>query len=239
MQPAIRNPQSPSEDGGVATTGLVASDLEGTLTTGETWRGVGRYLCAERGPWTAARYRAFFAANTPGALLARRGVIDEQAMRLRWMRDLARFFRGFDTADLGRMAEWVVEHELWPKRREAVIAELATHRAAGQRVILVSGTYQPVLEIFARRIDAEAIGTPLELHDGHATGRLAGPVNNDGVKVTSLRPLLGDTPLVAAYGDTPSDVPMLELSAVPTVVGNNARLCAVAAERGWRLLRAG
>ena len=133
MQPAISNSQSPSEGSGVTATGLVASDLEGTLTTGETWRGVGRYLRAERGPWTAARYRAFFAANTPGALLARRGVIDEQAMRLRWMRDLARFFRGFDTAELGHMAEWVVEHELWPKRREAVIAELATHRAAGQR----------------------------------------------------------------------------------------------------------
>ena len=85
-------------------------------------------------------------------------------------------------------------------------------------MILVSGTYQPVLEVFARRIDAEAIGTPLELRDGRATGRLAGPVNNDGVKVASLRPLLGDATLVAAYGDTPADVPMLELSAAATVV---------------------
>ncbi|MFN8514926.1 MAG: HAD family hydrolase [Chloroflexia bacterium] len=150
---------------------LVASDLEGTLTTGETWRGVGRYLREERGPWAGMRYRAFFAMNTPGILLARRGLFDEQGMRIRWMRDLSRFFRGFDAAELGRMAEWVVERELWPKRREVVIAELAAHRAAGRRVLLVSGTYQPVLEVFARRIGAEAIGTPLEVREGRATGR--------------------------------------------------------------------
>ena len=224
--------------GGDGMTGaaLVASDLEGTLTTGETWRGVGRYLREERDRWTAARYWAFFATRTPGALLARRGVIDEQGMRLRWMRDLAGFFRGFGADELGRMAEWVVERELWPQRREAVVAELAAHRAAGRRVLLVSGTYQPMLEAFARRIDAEAIGTPLELRDGRATGRLAGPVNNAEVKVASLRPLLGEGRLFAAYGDTPADVPMLALSAAATVVGSNVRLCAMAAERGWRMV---
>lgn len=217
-------------------TALVASDLEGTLTTGETWRGVGRYLREECGRGTALRYRAFFARRVPGVLLTRRGARDEQAMRLRWMRDLARFFRGYGEAELARMAEWVVERELWPKRRETVVAELATHRAAGRRVILVSGTYQPVLEAFARRIDAEALGTPLEMRGGRATGRLAGPVNNDAVKVTSLRPLLGAGSLFAAYGDTPADVPMLELSAAATVVGGDAQLGAVAARRGWRVV---
>ena len=217
---------------------IVASDLEGTLTTGETWRGVARYLRRERDRRTAVRYWAFFAARTPGIVLARRGLGDEQALRLRWMRDLARFFRGDDAATLARLAEWVVERELWPQRREGVLAELATHRAAGRRVILVSGTYQPVLDAFARRIDAEAIVTPLELHQGRATGRLAGSVNNDAAKVASLRPLLGTATLFAAYGDTPADVPMLELSDAATVVGENAHLRAVAVQRGWRVLGA-
>ncbi|MFN8514927.1 MAG: hypothetical protein U0841_20555 [Chloroflexia bacterium] len=61
-------------------------------------------------------------------------------------------------------------------------------------------------------------------------------MNNDAVKVASLRPLLGDGRLVAAYGDTPTDVPMLELSAAAVVVGRNARLGAIAAERGWRVM---
>ena len=220
----------------MATLAMVASDLEGTLTTGETWRGVGRYFREECDRRMATRYRAFFASHAPGMLLAKGRIFDEQEMRRRWMTDLVRLFRGFGAAELGRMAEWVVEHELWPQRREGVIAELMAHRAAGRRVLLVSGAYQPVLEVFARRIDAEAIGTPLEVRDGRATGRLAGPINNDGVKVASLRPLIGDGSLFAAYGDTPSDVPMLELSAAATVVGSNARLCAVAAARGWRIV---
>jgi phosphoserine phosphatase len=223
----------------MTTLALVASDLEGTLTTGETWRGLGRYL-REAGGWRlATRYRAFFVAHAPAVLLARRGMLDEQAMRLRWMRDLAGLLRGFTVADLARSAEWVVERELWPARREAMIAELAAHRAAGRRVVLVSGTYQPVLEAFARRIDAEALGTPLELRNGRATGRLAGPITNNRVKIDALRPLLGDDALFAAYGDTPADLPMLELSATPVVVGRNAELLAVAAERGWRSLAAG
>ena len=116
----------------MTTMALVASDLEGTLTTGETWRGVGRYL-REAGGWRRAlRYRAFFAAHAPAVLLARRGVIDEQALRLRWMRDLAGLLRGYSADDLAHIAEWVVERELWPARHAAVIAELAAHRAAGR-----------------------------------------------------------------------------------------------------------
>ncbi len=222
----------------MTTVGLVASDLEGTLTAGETWRGVGRYLREAGGWWAAMRYRAFFAIHAPAVLLARRGLLDEQAMRLRWMRDLAAVLRGYTADDLARIGEWVVERELWPARHTAVIAELVAHRAAGRRVVLVSGAYQPVLDAFARRIDAEALGTPLELRHGRATGRLAGPINNDRVKVDTLRPLLGDGALFAAYGDTLADVPMLELSAAATVVGANAQLT-IAAARGWRSLAAG
>ena len=104
----------------MTTMALVASDLEGTLTTGETWRGVGRYL-REAGGWRMAlRYRAFFAAHAPAVLLARRGVIDEQALRLRWMRDLAGLLRGYSADDLAHIAEWVVEREFWPARQPSL-----------------------------------------------------------------------------------------------------------------------
>ncbi len=45
---------------------IVAADVDGTLTSGETWRAVGRYL-AEHG--RARAYRAFFLTPLPGALL--------------------------------------------------------------------------------------------------------------------------------------------------------------------------
>jgi len=43
-------------------------------------------------------------------------------------------------------------------------------------------------------------------------------------------------PVHSALPDTPSNVPVRELSGVPTVVGSDERLCAVAAERGWRVV---
>ena len=54
------------------------------------------------------------------------------------------------------------------------------------------------------------------------------------MKLATLRPWLGDNTLFTAYGDTPADVPMLELSAAATVVGRNAQLLTIAAARGWR-----
>lgn len=215
------------------TSAIIAADLEGTLTTGETWKGVGRYLAAHG---RALAYRAFLAAHLPDVLLARTGLRDETTARRRWMTDLAQRLRGLTDGDLAEMAEWIVERELWPKRRAGVLAELACQRADGARVLLVSGTYQPVLDAFARRIGAEALGTPLAMIGGRATGRLAGPLNQDEVKAARLRDALAGAALSAAYGDTPADLPMLELGAQAIVVGHHPALLATARERGWRCL---
>lgn len=216
---------------------IVASDLEGTLTSGETWKGAARFL-AEHGH--ARAYRAFFLARLPGALLARAGLRDEQAFRNRWIAELPRLFRGFTAPELRAMAEWIVDHELWPGQRAAPLAELARHRERGGRVVLASATYQPVLEAFARRIGAEAIGTPLEFArqgpDERATGRLAGPVNAGASKAGRLRAFLAGAAPDIAYGDTPADLPMLELSATPVVVGAHPHLGRIARDRGWRVV---
>src|SRR3990172_8340763 len=135
---------------------VVASDLEGTLTAGSTWRGVGRYL-SENG--SKGAYRLFLYPRLPLVWLARRGWIDVQAFRERWMRDLTRLLGGWTEARIDEMAAWVLEHELWPERREVVIAELAAARDEGARLILASGTYQPVLRAFAERNGGGALGT--------------------------------------------------------------------------------
>lgn len=210
---------------------VVASDLEGTLTTGETWKGVARFL-REHG--LASAYRRFFLARFPGYVLAKTGLADERAFRNRWLADLSRLFARFSPEELARMAEWVVEHELWPHRRGPVLAELAAHRREGKRVVLASGTYQPVLEAFARRIDAEAIGTPLAANG--AAGQVRGPVNTDRVKADRLRAFLGGGAPAIAYGDTIADIPMLELSQSAVVVHPNEALRRLALARGWRVL---
>lgn len=211
---------------------IVVADLEGTLTVGATWRGVGRYLM-EHG--RAGRYWTFFALHFPAAMLARTGITDIQAMRDRWMEGLARPMRGLSDQRLVEMGEWVVEQELWPKRRQHVISELEQHRRAGARVILVSGTYQHVLAAFARRIGAEALGTAVVSSGNPPVVRVASPSNTGPVKVQRIRAAAGNEPIYAAYGDSAADIPMLELSGHPIAVHPEPPLRKVAAFRGWRI----
>ncbi|MDP9487530.1 MAG: HAD-IB family phosphatase [Actinomycetota bacterium] len=215
---------------------FVASDLEGTLTVGETWRGVGRYL---KRHGRGAGYRAFLLSRLPGVLAAKAGLADGQAVRDGFIEGMARLFRGMTRAEIERMAEWVAGEELWPKRREAVLAELGVHAESGRRVVIAAGGYQPVVEAFARRIGAEAVGTPLEFSDGRATGRLVDSVNTGKAKAERLRELVGAGELHAAYGDTSADIFMLEMSEDPVAVRPDPRLREEALRRGWRTLGTG
>ena len=217
---------------------IVASDVEGTITMGETWRALGRYY-QQKGRKGA--YRRFFAARMPGFALAKLGVVDETAFKTRWIEDLARFFAGMDADELARVATWVVEHELWVKRRSDVVAELERHRRAGHTLVLASGVYGPVLEVLAERLGAVAVGTPLEMTGsevGVATGRLSGEVNTGEAKLARLGAWLNGRTLSVAYGDTEADVPMLRSAREAVAVHPNAELEEVARARGWRILGA-
>ena len=62
---------------------------------------------------------------------------------------------------------WIVAEDLWPKRQEAVIAELLEWRSKGAVVILASGLYQSIVELYRlwrqfreRNFDAQT-GDPL------------------------------------------------------------------------------
>ncbi len=212
---------------------MIASDLEGTLTSGETWKGVGDYLVEVLG--RRVQYAIFFWTRLPAAYLARFGVIDRQRFKDRWIVDLAGFLRGLSLEELRYMARWVVDRELWPARRADLVAELQAQHREGKRVVLASGTLQPLLEEFAARMGAEAIGTPLEVVDGTATGRVV--VNNSGpVKAERLRERYGDEPVETAYGDSESDLPLLELARAPVAVYPDPPLRKIAEARGWRIV---
>jgi len=213
---------------------IVASDLEGTITAGATWKGIGRYFQTHG---RATAYRFFFWSRFSLAPLVKLGLLDEQAFRNRWIADLPQLLRNWALADIQDLAEWVVEHELWPKRRVAIVSELEQHQREGRRVVLASATYQPVLDVFARRINAVALGTPLEIIAGQATGRLGGEINAGARKAAQLGAFLQNNTLHTAYGDTLPDVPMLKLSTNPVVVHPDAQLLNIAQAKGWRIVR--
>ncbi|MET1231957.1 MAG: HAD-IB family phosphatase, partial [Candidatus Limnocylindrales bacterium] len=157
--------------------------------------------------------------------------------RERWMRDLTVLLRGMGRDEIEAMADWVFDNELWPERREDVMAELRAARADGARIVVASGTYTPIAERFASRLGAEAIGTELAYDtEGRATGRFAGTIGTRDEKVARLTALLDGAQLEAAYGDTAADIPMLSLAETAIAVHPDTELERIARERGWRII---
>ncbi len=213
---------------------IVASDLEGTITAGETWRGMRDFL-VENGHERA--YRRFFLWRMPGLFLFRVGWVNERAFKERWILGLLRLYKGFSQDEMAAMAEFVAEKTLWPTRREAVVQELQKHRENGRTVIIVTGLFEPILAHLARKLGAEAIGTPLAFDEnGRFTGQTAKPLNIGPLKVEQLQPYLVNGRLAAAYGDTQRDIPMLELAEEPIAVHPDKLLRETAVARGWRII---
>jgi len=231
-----RAPETPP---GIPGASLVVADLEGTCTAGATWRGVGRWLAANG---RRGRFRRFLAPRLAAIPLVRLGLVSREDFRNRWIRDLARLLEGLTPAELEAAAAWVVDEELWPARRPAVIAELAAAAAAGKRVVVASGTYQPVLDAFVGRMaggpagGVVGLGTPLEVRGGRVTGRLAAPIGTGPRKAARVCAMAGEAPLVVAYGDSLADVPLLEQAAEAVAVAPDGDLRPLAAARGWRIL---
>jgi phosphoserine phosphatase len=216
---------------------VIATDMDGTLTTAETWRGVLEWINDRRPTWASRR---FVALRLPVVFLARSGVVDKQRFRNWWLGDQAKLLRGCSGDELAEMGEWVVEHRLWPARRTEGIARVAAEVAAhpGARLILASGAYQPVADAFARRIGAAlALGTPLEVRGDRATGVLA-PAATGEAKAESVRRAAAGRPIVAAFGDTAADLPLLRLAARPVAIAPDAALRRVAAAHGWEIVEA-
>jgi phosphoserine phosphatase len=186
----------------------------------------------------AGAYRAFLFRELPGVLFTRLGLRDRRAFQDGFMERAARLLAGLDQEGLARVAEWVVSTELWPKRRPEVLDELWAAQQQGRRVVLCSATYQPVLEAFARRMGegVVALGTPLVMEGGVFSGRLEGPVRSGVHKAVQIREFLRGEALYAAYGDTLSDLALLELAEHPVAVYPEAALQAVARMRGWRVI---
>ncbi|MFF8393638.1 HAD family hydrolase [Streptomyces sp. NPDC016172] len=128
-----------------------------------------------------------------------------------------RAFRGCPAAEAEAAARrWYGEHS----RADGfylptTLAALRRHRAEGASVALVSGTFPPLLAVIAEAVGARfTLGARLERCGPLLTGELIGPPAIGEGKRTLVRQLLARHPDIDpadcwAYGDHPSDLPML------------------------------
>lgn len=221
------------------TTSIVASDLDGTLTTADTWRGVLAWVDSNH-PSRAARW--FVRVRMPRVIVAKTGLISKERFRARWFDDLTGLLEGLPEDRLPELGAWVVDEWLWPARRidaiDMVISAVAASRDSdpGTRLVVATGAYQVVADAWAARMGADAaLGTPIEVVGGLATGRLAAPVQTGEQKAAAVRALAEGGPVRAAFGDTAADAPVLRLAGRAVAVAPDRELRRLAEEAGWEV----
>jgi HAD superfamily phosphoserine phosphatase-like hydrolase len=211
---------------------LIIADLEGTLTTGSSWRGFRSYF---KQHYSALTYNLFFTRFLPRFPLMKLGLLDRQKTMTAWLQAEINLLRDMPIGAVNAMAEEVVYREMWPKCRSDVLSKLEKKRLAGAQIVVVSGAYQPIVEAFARKLDVRAIGTQLIYEDGRLNG-IELSVNSYQRKAEKVSALFPSAHIVAAYGDTLADLAMLKMSEMPIVVYPDTKLLRVAEERGWRVI---
>jgi phosphoserine phosphatase len=210
---------------------IVVSDMMGTLTTGSPVLGLVDWVRHNQSKMQAQLYML---SIMPSYFIAKRGWIDWQTWAQGLMVNSLKMIKEATPEKMKIVSEWAVEHDLWKKRREDVIARLKDHATQGAQVYIASSVIEPIIEPFAKRIGAQTIGTPVEYVNGNV--RVAGELVAQERKIEQVLSRLGVDRVDFAYGDTAQDVPLLEHADHPVAVYPDEALKAVAQARSWEIL---
>jgi HAD superfamily hydrolase (TIGR01490 family) len=118
---------------------------------------------------------------------------------------------------------------------------IASHRAAGDRILIISATQTFLVQAIAERLGVDdVIGTDLQLQHGFYSGAVDGIAAAREGKVMRLRAWLIEQNLsldgAHFYSDSLNDLPLLEYVEHPHAVNPDPVLRAYAEQAGWDIL---
>ncbi|MBB6341284.1 HAD superfamily hydrolase (TIGR01490 family) [Pseudomonas fluvialis] len=138
---------------------------------------------------------------------------------------------------VGPFVEDVIEPLIFSDAMRCV----AEHRAAGDRILVISASAVFLVEAIAERLGiAEVLAIDLEQQHGCYSGKTCGVLTYREGKVTRLQQWLGEQAesLEGAffYSDSRNDLPLLSQVSNPRAVNPDEALQAHAQENGWPIL---
>jgi phosphatidylglycerophosphatase C len=126
---------------------------------------------------------------------------------------------GRQLADIGRLADDFVQHDLPALWHPWTLRQLTQHQQLGHRCVIVSASPGIYLHAVAAHLQVDAVlCTEMEWQGDALTGRLTTPNCHGLEKVRRLQAWLDATlgpdakTVLHAYGDTQGDKPMLRLA---------------------------
>lgn len=143
--------------------------------------------------------------------------------------------------EVAHVVEPFVEDVIEPIFYSDASRALAAHRAAGDRLLVISASAHFLVSAIAERFGIdEVLAIDLELQHGFYSGRTQGVLTYREGKVTRLHAWLAEQNenLAGAsfYSDSRNDLPLLQLVDKPFTVNPDPTLRAHAEQAGWPIL---
>jgi len=213
-------------------------DFDGTLYADETFKLLMNHL--KEHPIYHTKYKRFYRAITPMYIAYKIKLYPQSKMKEKSMQLYLNAFDGFSTVQMDAYFEEFKE-KIKSGINEEVIKRLYQHQKENIHILLVSGAYTQFLHrvtdgisfdhIIGSNItfknDKIDINTPI-LH-------INGTRKTDHI-LNTLKDIEVDWENSYAYGDSFSDLPVLELVGNPVAVRPEEKLRNVAKERGWEII---
>ncbi len=210
---------------------LAVFDVEGTVVASNVleaylWL---RLSDAPREEWT--EHFAGLARRVPGFLAA------ERRDRGEFLRSFYRRYAGALESEVRRVAEDSIGGLVLRRLSPAAVRRIREHRAAGHRVVLVTGSADFVVAPLKPLVD-DIVGVHLRVGpDGRFTGDIELPLFIGEARASWMRRYAeacgAELRSCYAYADSMSDLPMLEAAGRPVAVNPDVSLNRVARLKHW------
>ncbi len=149
----------------------------------------------------------------------------------------------FPRATLDGWRRQFMDQHVRPHIRSEALALVQSHRKRGDELALVTGTNSYVVTPIAREFGIDhVLAVQPETSADRFTGGYVGTHTYQEGKVRKVGEWLAahgrswDDTTTICYGDSINDLPLLERATQPIVTNGDARLRAIARERGWKTL---
>lgn len=169
--------------------------------------------------------------------------LSKVGLRLRTdaMRVGFRCYAGRTLPELREIVGSLYEAHLRPQLSAPVVDLVRAHRAAGDRLTILTASAAFLAEPIARDLGFdEWVGTRVGFAAGRCTGLVDGEILDGAAKLAAARRIAEgagvDLARCSFYSDHIADLPLLEAVGTPVVVGEHRALGKVARARGWRVI---
>jgi HAD superfamily hydrolase (TIGR01490 family) len=167
-------------------------------------------------------------------------LILDSISRTRFNEVFYRNYRGLEVAEMEALSTKMFEVYIRPKIFSEAVSQIQEHKEQGTAVVLVTGSLDFVVQPIADYLAVDAVLAPqLREQGGQFTGELTTAPLIGEAKAEAMRNYADqhEVSLEAsyAYGDSQSDLPMLECVGNPVVVNPGKALREKAIKSGWEL----